>query len=322
MQGKRHFRLDQMLGIQYPIIMAPMFLVSNARMVIAALNAGITGAIPALNYRSVRELKEAIREIKSDSDKPFGINLIVNKSNILLEKQLDVVAEEKIGFVITSLGKPQAVIPRLHDAGIKVFCDVINLEHALKCEQLGADALIAVNNQAGGHLGNLPPEELIPLLKKKTSLPVISAGGVSTPEDVKEILDMGADGLSIGSVFIASHEADVADEYKEAIVNYGAEDIVITTRLSGTPCTVINTEYVKSIGTKPSFLEKLMHRGPMMKKYIKMLLSWRGMNKLRKSAKSASYQNVWSAGISIENVHEIRSVGQIAEYLVQKIKNY
>ena len=120
--------LTRMLGIQYPIIMAPMFLVSNAKMVIEACKAGITGAIPALNYRSDKEFRAAMDEIRSATDKPFGINLIANKSNIKFEEQLKTCVEYKVGFIISSLGSPQRIIEECKPAGIKVFCDVIDLE--------------------------------------------------------------------------------------------------------------------------------------------------------------------------------------------------
>src|SRR5690606_35821046 len=131
--------------------------------------------------------------------------------------------------------------------GIKVFCDVVDDAFAMKVEKMGADALIAVNSGAGGHAGPLSAEQLIPLLLEKCNIPVISAGGVGKGAQLLEKIELGACGASIGSPFIASHEADVSQEYKQAIVDYGAKDIVLTTKLSGTPCTVINTPYVQEI---------------------------------------------------------------------------
>lgn len=197
-------KLTDLLGIQYPIIMAPMFLVSNTQMIIEGLKAGVTGAIPALNYRSVDELREAIRLIKQQSDKPFGINLIVNKSNFLLEEQLRVCCEEKIGFIITSLGSPELVINEAHEHNILVFCDVTNVKYAKKVERLGADALIAVNKEAGGHAGTISYKQLIPELLNNCTIPVISAGGVGNHQQYQELHELGVSGLSIGSVFIAS----------------------------------------------------------------------------------------------------------------------
>jgi nitronate monooxygenase len=237
--------LTRMLAIDYPVIMAPMFLVSNAKMVIEACKAGITGAIPALNYRTDAEFRKALEEIRTATDKPFGINLITNKSNIRLNEQLKTCLEYKVGFIITSLGSPEATIKACKPLGIKVFCDVIDLDYAMKVTPMQPDALIAVNNQAGGHAGKIPPRELITTLVKHTHLPIISAGGVGNAEQMKKMLSYGACGVSVGSPFIASDESPVSHEYKMACVNYGAKDIVMTTKLSGTPCTVINTDYVK-----------------------------------------------------------------------------
>ena len=177
-----HRTLDQMLGIDYPVIVAPMFLISNTKMIKAALASGVTAAFPALNYRSDAELRAAIREIKEFSSKPFGVNLIVNKSNPKYKSQLRTLLELKVDYIITSLGSPKEVIDQCKPLGIKVFCDVIDLAYAKKVEQMGADALIAVNSRAGGHAGNIKPRELITLLKENCSLPIISAGGIATGE--------------------------------------------------------------------------------------------------------------------------------------------
>ncbi len=298
-----------------------MFLVSNTAMVIGACKAGITGAIPALNYRTIDELEAAIKQLKSDCPGPFGINLIVNKSNFRFKEQLDACCRLGVDYIITSLGSPKETIEKAHAAGVKVFCDVTNLEYAQKVEALGCDALIAVNKEAGGHAGKLSYNELIPLLKKNCSIPVISAGGVGDHKTLQEILDLGADGASVGSIFIATEEAPVSVQYKQAIVDYKADDIVMTTKLSGTPCTVINTPYVKEIGTKQNLLETVLNKNKRLKKWFKALTFIRGMKSLRNSAFSATYKTVWCAGPSIEYVHEILPVSQVVRKLVGNGKN-
>lgn len=303
----------------FPIIMAPMFLISNATMVKSALDHGITGAIPALNYRTDAEFRAAIDEIRAHSSKPFGINLIVNKSNLKYKKQLETCLEKKVDFIITSLGSPKECIERAKPLGIKVFCDVVDLKYALKVQEQGADAVIAVNAEAGGHAGNVPQKELVPMLKEKLSIPVISAGGVSSSQDVKNALELGATAVSVGSIFIASEEAPVSQEYKQALVDYGAKDIVRTTKMSGSHLTVINTPYVQSIGTEASWLERLMHKNRRLKKYIKMFIAFRGMKAIEKSANKATYKTIWVAGPSIEGVHSIDSVGTIADRLTQDL---
>lgn len=307
--------LSKLLGCKHPIIMAPMFLVSNAKMLIAGINNGIAAAVPALNYRTDEDFRAAIDEIRANSEGPLGINLIVNKSNPKMPAQLKTCVEKKVDFIITSLGSPEEVINACKPAGIKVFCDVVDLKYAQKVEQLGADAVIAVNNKAGGHAGSLPPEELIPLLVKNCNIPVISAGGVGNYEELQNVLSLGAAGVSVGSIFIASEESGVSQEYKQACVDYGAEDIVMSTKISGTPCTVINTPYVQKIGTKQNWFEKLLSKNKRLKKWVKMLTFVKGMKALEKSAFQATYKTVWCAGPTIENTKAIRPIKAIVEEL-------
>jgi len=172
--------LTRLLDVRFPVIMAPMFLVSNVEMVVEASKSGITGTIPALNFRTEQEFRNALKDLKERCQGPFGINLIVNKSNIRIKEQLQACVDYRVDYIITSLGNPSEVIKACHKKGMLVFCDVVDDVYALKVEELGADALIAVNDKAGGHAGSMPPETLIPLLREKTSIPIISAGGVGT----------------------------------------------------------------------------------------------------------------------------------------------
>jgi len=311
-------KLTELLNIKYPIIQAPMFLVSNTAMVIEAMKSGIAGCIPALNYRTLDELKVAIQELKAAKVEggSFGFNLIVNKSNIKYKEQLRVICEEGCDFIITSLGSPEETINQAQKAGIKVFCDVVDLKFAKKVEDLGADAAIAVNNEAGGHRGNMSPEALIKALKSNLKIPVISAGGVGCKADIDKMIGYGADGVSVGSPFIASLEAGVTSEYKQACVDYGAEDIVMTERISGTPCTVINTPYVQKIGTKQTWLESVLNKNKKLKKWVKMIRFSIGMNATKNAATKATYKTVWVAGPSIENTKAILPVKAIVNNLI------
>ncbi|XMO85960.1 nitronate monooxygenase [Algibacter sp. AS12] len=311
-------KITQLLQIKYPIIQAPMFLVSNVSMVKEAMNGGIAGCIPALNYRTLEELRMALRELKSAKPEggSFGFNLIVNKSNVKYLNQLEVICEEGCDFIITSLGSPEETINQAHKARIKVFCDVTDLRFAKKVESLGADAIIAVNNLAGGHRGNISPEVLIKDLSANCNIPVISAGGVGCKADIDKMLSYGAEGVSVGSPFIASIEAGVTDEYKQACVDYGAEDIVMTERISGTPCTVINTDYVQKIGTKQTWLESVLNKNKKLKKWVKMIRFSIGMNATKNAATKATYKTVWVAGPSIEHTDKILPTKAIIERLV------
>jgi nitronate monooxygenase len=315
MKTTKRQTLCDLLGIEFPVIMAPMFLVSDEKMILEALKSGITGAIPALNYRSTDGLRSAIRSIKSLSDKPFGINLIVNKSNFKYKEQLQVCCEERVDFIITSLGSPEETIMRAHEHGIKVFCDVTDLRFALKVEKLGADAIIAVNKEAGGHAGQLSYKQLIPNLVANCTIPIISAGGIGDGQGIKKMVELGAAGVSMGSIFIATEEAPVSIEYKNACVKFGSKDIAMTTKISGTPCTVINTPYVKEIGTTQNWIEKLLSKNKRIKKWFKALTFIKGMKKLEKAAFSSTYKNVWCAGPSIEFTKQILPISEIVQSL-------
>jgi len=312
-------KLTQLLNIKYPIIQAPMFLVSNVAMVTEAMKGGIAGCIPALNYRTLEEFRAAIKELHKNKVEggSFGFNLIVNKSNIKYKEQLRVICEEGCDFIITSLGSPEETINQAHKVGIKVFCDVVDLKFAKKVENLGADAVIAVNNQAGGHRGGKSPEDLIIELSTNCNIPIISAGGVGCKADIDKMLSYGAEGVSVGSPFIASIEAGVTDDYKQACVDYGAKDIIMTERISGTPCTVINTPYVQKIGTKQTWLESVLNKNKKLKKWVKMIRFSIGMNATKNAATKATYKTVWVAGPSIEHTTEILYTRAIINRLVK-----
>lgn len=297
-----------------------MFLISNTKMVKAALSCGITAAFPAMNYRTDEELRNAIKEIKAFSAKPFGVNLIVNKSNPRYKSHLRTLLDLKVDYIITSLGSPREVIEESRKSGIKVFCDVVDLKYAQKVEALGADGVIAVNSRAGGHAGNISPKDLVTMLNEHCSLPIISAGGIAHGKDLREAMDWGAAGASVGTIFIACEEADISPEYKQAMITYGAKDIVRTTKLSGSPLTVINTPYVQQLGTKANFLEWILNNNKTLKKYAKMLIAFRGMKAVEKAAFGATYKTVWCAGPAIEHVHEVLPLATIANRLTKEFK--
>lgn len=303
--------LTENFDIKYPIIMAPMFLVSNVEMLAAASKAGIMGCIPALNWRTPEDFEKGLQELKEKCDGPFGINLITNKSNVYLDKQIEACKKYVPDFVITSLGSPKKVIDGLQPLGTKILCDVVDVDYAKKVEELGADALIAVNSGAGGHAGPIAASILIPMLQEATNLPIINAGGVGTGAGLLSILALGAEGVSMGSPFIAAVESGVNDDYKQAAIDYGAKDIAMTSKISGTPCSVIKTPYLEKIGLEQNFVEELLNKNKQLKKYAKMLTYYKGTKLLEKAAFSATYKTIWVAGPTIEFVNKKEQVSDI-----------
>jgi nitronate monooxygenase len=241
--------VTQMLGIRYPIIAAPMFLVSNPDMLVAVGEAGGLGAMPSLNARTTDGFREAVREIKRRTNAPFGVNLIL-LGNDRLQADLQVCLEEKVPLIITSLGNPTELIQLAHGHGTRVFCDVIGLKHAQKAQAAGADAVIAVSAGAGGHAGGISPFVLVPYLKQNLSIPVIAAGGISTGAGVAAALSVGAGAAYLGTRFIASTEAPVSDEHKQALLDACPEDVEYTPEVTGHHANFLKSSLEKFRATK------------------------------------------------------------------------
>ncbi len=317
-------KLTQLLEIDFPMIMAPMFLVSNEAMLKAGMNSGIAAAFPTLNYRKEGELEKILDALNDAKSKltvkgTYGVNLIVQKTNPLYVKHLKVCVEKKVPFYITSLGNPKEVIEQAHSYGAKVFCDVTNIEHAQKCFDLGCDGFIAVGQGAGGHAGPNTLQVLVPSLHHHfPDKMVIAAGGIANGEGVVSMLALGAVGVSVGTRFIASTEAEVSNDYKNAIVSAKMNDIVLTEKISGTPATIINTPFAKKIGYKQNWLERLLSNNSRTKKYFKMWVQISGMKKLEQSIKPGNYQTLWCAGQSVELIDDIRPCEKIIERMKQE----
>ena len=310
-------QLTDQLGVDFPMIMAPMFLVSNEAMMKAAIDNGIPGALPSLNYREDGELAalfDALNAHKAQSTGrgTYGVNLIVQETNPLYRKRLEVCVEKQVPFYITSLGNPKEVVERAHSYGAKVYSDVTNMKHARKANSVGCDGFIAVGQGAGGHAGPNPLHLMIPALKREfPDKVVIGAGGIADGTGIASVLACGGDGVSVGTRFIATTEATVSDAYKQAIVDAGMEDIVLSTRISGTPCNIINTPYAQKIGTRQNFIERWLNRNKTTKKWFKTIVQLRGMKKLQSSVMPGSYKTLWTAGQSSELIGDVLPTAEI-----------
>ncbi len=310
--------ITKLLGCRYPIIAGPMFLVSDVDLVVAVCEAGGIGAMPSLNWRSTEEFRNAVSAVKAKTKHPFGINLIVNKSNIRAGADLEVCVEEKVPLVITSLGNPKETIEKMHKVGGKVFCDVTTLDYAKKVESLGADGVIAVSAGAGGHAGSISPLVFIPYLKKNLKIPIIAAGGVATGTQMAACFTLGAAAVQIGTRFIASKESKVDAAYKNAILNAQPEDIWLTKKMSGTPAAVIRTPYVEKMGLDLNPIESFLHKNPNTKKYMKMIRSYMGAKLLEKAASMPTWKEFWSAGQGVAFIEEVETCSEIINRLVKE----
>src|SRR6476659_7651194 len=224
-------------NLPLPIFGAPLFIVSNPKLVIAQCTAGIVGSMPALNARPAEQLDEWLAEItgalaawdRAHPERPaapFAINQIVHKSNDRLEHDLEVCAKYKVPIVITSLGARTDVNDAVHGWGGIVLHDIINNTFAKKAIDKGADGLIAVAAGAGGHAGVKSPFALIQEIRQWFDGPIALSGSIATGDAVLAAQAMGADFAYIGSAFIATHEARASDAYKQCIVDGNSDDIV------------------------------------------------------------------------------------------------
>jgi nitronate monooxygenase len=302
--------------IKYPIICAPMFLVSTVKMVVSASEAGGIGTFPALNFRPAENYREAIKSIKKQTDNPFGINIIVQKSNKYQHDQIDIALEEKVPLIITSLGNPKEVIRLAHQTGTKVYCDVIGIEHAKKVSDLGADGLIAVGSGAGGHAGDISPFALIPLLVRKIGLPVLAAGSISDGTGMAAAFSLGASGVFVGTRFIASREAEVDEKYKQAILNAKSEDIINTDKVDGFPGNFIRNQELESLGLETGVFAEILSKNKKIKRWIS--LSRAAKLLLVKDTSKISYKNIYSAGHGVGLVDKVLSIEEIMRSMVNE----
>lgn len=309
--------LTDMFGMEYPVIGAPMFLVSREKLIINTSLAGGMGTFPALNYRPISSYTKAIDDISSAcGGRPFGINIIVQKSNKYQDEQIDQAIEKEVPLIITSLGSPKTVIARAKGTKTKVFCDVIGLEHAKKVAELGADGLIAVGSGAGGHGGETSLFALIPYLKKHLDLPVVAAGCMTDGKSLLAALALGAEGIYMGTRLIASQESEVDTEYKEAIVNAGCEDIVYTDRVDGFLGNFIKTPRLEK-ALKPNFVDDILSQNKKVKRAVSLMRAGRALfthpDKLK-----LSYKNTYSAGHGVGVIEDVPSVQDIVWQTVQE----
>ena len=308
----------EQFNVKYPIVCAPMFLVSSVKMVVAASEAGGVGTFPALNFRPVETYCRAIQEIKEKTEKPFGINIIVQKTNKFQHKQIDHALEEKVPLIITSLGSPKEVIRLSHQVGTRVYCDVVGFEHAEKAVDLGADGLIAVGYGAGGHAGDLTPLALIPNLVKRFNLPVIAAGSIVDGMGMAAAFALGASAVYMGTRFIASKEAEVSEAYKNAIIHSASEDIVNTDRVDGFPGNFIRTRALETLGLESGWIEEILKRNKKIKRWISLSRAARSL--LGDVNSKASYKTVFSAGHGVGLIDRVLSIREIMEMTVKEYR--
>jgi nitronate monooxygenase len=229
--------------ITFPVVAAPMFIISGPELVIACCKNGIVGTFPALNQRTTAGFEEWVVQIKTDLDAweqetgkkaaPFGVNLIVHMSNPRVQADLMVCIKHKVPLIITSLGAVKELVTAVQSYGGLVFHDVVKKRHAEKAAEAGVDGLILVCAGAGGHAGTLNPMPFVQEVKSFFKGIVLLSGSMSSGRDVASALQMGADLAYLGTRFINTPESKATPEYRDMIIAAGSSDIVYTAAISG-----------------------------------------------------------------------------------------
>lgn len=307
------------LGIDVPLICGAMYPCSNPELIAAVSAAGGIGIIQpiSMTYVHKHDLREGIRLIRRMTDKPIGFNAIVEQSSRVYEdrmrKWVDIALSENVKFYITALGNPRWVVERVHAAGGLVYHDVTERKFAEKALESGVDGLICVNSRAGGHAGKADPQELLDELKS-LGKPLICAGGVGDEQDFIRMLDMGYAGVQLGTRFIATEECRAHPDYKTAIVQARASDIVLTTRISGVPVSIIKTPFIEKTGTEAGFIARKLLQHPRAKHWVRMFYTAQSIYKLKRSSlEGLGYKDYFQAGKSVEGIHSIEKAGDIVK---------
>jgi nitronate monooxygenase len=306
-------------GIAVPLICGAMYPCSNAELVATVSEAGGIGIVQPLSlvYVYGQPFREGLGRIQSLTAKPVGMNVILETSSKLYLRRMREYVEQSlemgVRFFVTSLGDPRWVCDLVHAAGGKVYHDVTEARFARKAIDGGADGLIGVNDRAGGHAGRRTAaallDELAPLGR-----PVVAAGGVGDAEAFVAMLALGYEGVQMGTRFIATTECAAHASYKAALVEARAEDIVLTERVTGVPLAVINTPYVRRIGTKAGPVARRLLMGRRTKHLMRAWYSLRSAMRLKRaSLHGNTSQDYWQAGRSVDGITAIEPAAAIVE---------
>ncbi len=305
--------------IDVPLICGPMYPCSNLELVASVSEAGGIGIVQPVSITFVhkQDFRQALRDIKALTDKPIGMNALIEKSSKRYHEKMvewvDIALEEGVRFFITSLGNPKWVVDAVTPHGGVVYHDVTEAKWAEKAIAGGAHGLIAVNGNAGGHAGAKTKEEVFEELKR-FDVPLVCAGGIGDEAQYVEAMALGYDACQLGTRFIATTECSSSETYKEAIVKADAEDIVLSEKITGVPVSIINTGYIKEQGVKPGAVASWLLKHPKGKHWMRMFYTIRSAFQLRKSSYDEdAKKEFWQAGKSVAGIQKIESATDIVK---------
>lgn len=293
-----------------PVIVSPMFLVSGSKLVIESCKNGVVGTIPSLNGRTSEAFEQLLIEITTSLNQfeketgikpaPFGVNLIVNKTNPRLMPDLELCVKYQVPLIITSLGAVKEVVDAVHSYGGLVFHDIIKKRHAEKAIEAGVDGIIAVANGAGGHGGMANPFALVEEIRSFYNGTLILAGTITKGKDILAAENMGADFAYMGTRFIATEESMAQSDYKEMLVASHIEDIIYTDGISG-----VNANFLL----------------PSIEKSGIDLTEKKEEDFSKLSAEhSKAWKDIWSAGQGTTGIEKVESVANLVNELKREYK--
>ncbi len=287
--------------LRLPVMAGPMFIASTADLVIAQCQAGIIGAMPALNPRSTHALDADLARIAQNvGDMPWCINLVAHKSNDRLAADLEVVLRHKVPIVVLALAADAGLVRELQANGSLVFQDVIKNRHAQKCAEMGVDGIIAVGAGAGGHTGDLSPFALVGEIREWWDGLLLLAGCIANGRGVLAAEALGADLAYIGSPFLASTEANTQAGFKQMLVDGTAQDVMVTRCFTGVNANFLRPSLIEN-GLDPDNLVPATQGG--------------AINISNGGANQKAWRDIWSAGQGIGAIKQAGPAGEWIDWL-------
>ena len=286
--------------LRLPVVAAPMFLISGPDLVVETSNAGAVGSFPALNQRTSEGYRDWLDEIAGrlkPEAAPFGVNLVVHKSNPRLEADLAITIDRKVPLLITSLGLNRDLIAAVHAYGGLVFHDVTNLRFAVKAAEAGVDGLIAVTYGAGGHAGLISPFAALHEIRQVFDGALLPGGAISTGRQIAAARLMGADLVYMGTRFMATAESLAVERQRQMILDARAADIVYTPAVSGIPGNFLRAS-LAAAGKDPDDLTPPD-----------------ALNFGTQKGDVKAWRDLWAAGQGVGAIDDLPSVGELVERL-------
>ena len=298
--------VTELLGIEYPIIQGGMAWVAEYHLAAGVSNAGGLGLIGAASAPA-EWVREQIREAKKLTDKPFGVNIMLISP--YAEDVAKVVAEEGVKVVTTGAGSPEKYMKMWKEAGIKVLPVVPSVALAKRLERAGVDGLIVEGCEAGGHIGEATTMALVPQVVSNVSIPVIAAGGIASGKQILAAYALGACGVQIGTVLLASKECPIHENYKQAILKAKDTSTTVTGRINGTPVRILKNKMAKAYIQKEKAGADMME----LEKYT--------LGSLKKAVFEGNVdEGSLMAGQVAGMIHEIKPVKQILEEMMSELQ--